>query len=269
MIAPPRHPRSNTPAHPGDCCARGRDVLLDVLTQYELWDDVIALTETADLWPRNDPWSRPEGTGPLAARRFAKGDREGGQRDLNALQAMAADGTSAVIQTSLKRGGAVIRRNDEAQAAAEELAALAAIALGDVREGLRLSIARKAPESIPWTGPGCGPAPGWPTTPRTSWRNRWSGGRARCCRWLTRLTFGGGSAAVLRPSRPSSSSARPPRPPISMLRHLPGWPRSPAPSAIPRTGGCTGPGPTTSGPGRRLTLSARPSGRRARRRSGR
>jgi peroxiredoxin len=51
MLELPRHPKYNTPSKRGSSSAYGRERLLEVLSRFELWEELLALSETIYLEP--------------------------------------------------------------------------------------------------------------------------------------------------------------------------------------------------------------------------
>ncbi|HEV3261668.1 MAG TPA: redoxin domain-containing protein, partial [Gemmataceae bacterium] len=85
MIEVPRHPRYN-PLPGYGSASYGRRRLLDVLTRYELWDDLIALSRTTYLEPTDVPDEQIGRLWGLGLAYFSKGDKEQGQQQIMALK---------------------------------------------------------------------------------------------------------------------------------------------------------------------------------------
>ncbi len=149
LIAVPRHPRYNVVEDPEHAVSRGRDLLVDLLTRFEHWDDLIAIVGESDLWPAKETIARARRLRAEGRARIARGDAKGASLALAALRSMAVDckvsgaGTKAspgaeVVRTSLRS----LESKDESGSAevrwaVEELEARAALARGDRAEALR------------------------------------------------------------------------------------------------------------------------------------
>ena len=87
MIELPRHPRYNSVPGYGSS-AEGRRRLLEVLTRYELWDDLVALGRTMYLEPTDVPDEQIKRLRALGVAYFSKGDKDNGRQQIAALEAM-------------------------------------------------------------------------------------------------------------------------------------------------------------------------------------
>jgi peroxiredoxin len=83
----PRHPRYNTLAR-GGSGKMGRNRLFQLLPQYELWDELIALCETPYLDPTDNQEEQVKRLRALGAAYLAKGDLEHGRAQIGALTEM-------------------------------------------------------------------------------------------------------------------------------------------------------------------------------------
>jgi peroxiredoxin/tetratricopeptide (TPR) repeat protein len=97
MIELPRHPRYNSLGRKEDgssydrnngSAGMGRNRLLEVLTNYELWDELLALAETTYLEPTDLPAEQAKRLRALGVASFAKGDREKARQQIAALEAL-------------------------------------------------------------------------------------------------------------------------------------------------------------------------------------
>src|SRR5262249_30595786 len=94
MVELPRHPRYNTLGLKDDgstyptrgSSADGRRRLFEVLANYELWDDLIALADTVYLEPTDLPAEQVKRLRALGVACFAKGDRAGGEKRIATLE---------------------------------------------------------------------------------------------------------------------------------------------------------------------------------------
>ncbi|HEV3263457.1 MAG TPA: peroxiredoxin family protein [Gemmataceae bacterium] len=87
MIELPRHPRYNSLPGYGSS-TEGRRRLLEVLTRYELWDDLIALSRTMYLEPTDALDEQVRRLRALGVAYFSKADKDNGQQQVTALEAM-------------------------------------------------------------------------------------------------------------------------------------------------------------------------------------
>ena len=87
MIELPRHPRYNTLPGYGSA-AFGRRRLLEVLTQYEMWDDLIALSRSMYLEPTDSADEQVARLWGLGLAYFSKGETEQGEQNITALKAL-------------------------------------------------------------------------------------------------------------------------------------------------------------------------------------
>jgi peroxiredoxin len=76
MLANPRHPKLNMPTKGGSSAGYGRTRLLSVLEQFELWDELIALSESVYLDPTEDAGLQEERLRALGVANFEKRDAE-------------------------------------------------------------------------------------------------------------------------------------------------------------------------------------------------
>jgi peroxiredoxin len=76
LVELPRHPKFNTPAKAGRSAAFGRTRLFQVLEQFERWDDVLALADTAYLEPTDLPAEQVKRLRLLGLAHAGKGDRD-------------------------------------------------------------------------------------------------------------------------------------------------------------------------------------------------
>jgi len=85
MIELPRHPRYNTLAKRGST-SYGRQRLFDVLRKYELWDDLLALSETMYLEPTDVYGEQVKRWRMIGVARFGRGDVEAGEKQIELLK---------------------------------------------------------------------------------------------------------------------------------------------------------------------------------------
>jgi peroxiredoxin len=97
LIELPRHPRYNTLGQKPDgmpleknhgSSGEGRRRLFEVLTRFELWDELIALTQTMYLEPTDIPAEQVKRLRLLGVAHFAKGDAEKGREQIRVLEAL-------------------------------------------------------------------------------------------------------------------------------------------------------------------------------------
>jgi peroxiredoxin len=89
MISLPRHPKYNTPTRGSSNFGRMR--LLEALTRFEAWDELIALAETPYLEPTDNPDEQLKRLRALGEAHFRKGDAEKGNLQLAELEKRLAD----------------------------------------------------------------------------------------------------------------------------------------------------------------------------------
>jgi len=87
LIEIPRHPKLNKIEDGGHASREGRSRLFEVLSKWELWDELLARSETylAPSGNDDDEVKRLRATG---AAHFAKGDREAGEKCIAGLEAL-------------------------------------------------------------------------------------------------------------------------------------------------------------------------------------
>lgn len=87
LVELPRHPRYNTLAR-GGSGKMGRNRLFQLLSQYELWDELIALCQTPCLAPTDNEDDQIKRLRALGAAYLAKGDLEHGRAQIASLTEM-------------------------------------------------------------------------------------------------------------------------------------------------------------------------------------
>jgi peroxiredoxin len=117
MIELPRHPKKNDPKNRGSGAYYGRTRLYEVLTRYEMWDELIALADTMYLDPGSDQVEQIRRLRSLGAAYFGKSDIERGRQQHTALETMQGD-----LKDAQKKAGqeAEAKARDEVQKAAQE-----------------------------------------------------------------------------------------------------------------------------------------------------
>jgi peroxiredoxin/Tfp pilus assembly protein PilF len=86
MIELPRHPRYNTLGWGSS--AEGRRRLIETLTKYELWDELISLSKTMYLEPLDGPEEQLKRLRLLGVAYFSKGDVPNGRQQIQGLESM-------------------------------------------------------------------------------------------------------------------------------------------------------------------------------------
>lgn len=86
MIELPRHPEYNTLAKSGRSASYGRTRLFELLETYELWDDLIDLSDSIYLEPTVVPEAQLRRMRALARAYFAKGDLKGVKTQIRGLR---------------------------------------------------------------------------------------------------------------------------------------------------------------------------------------
>ena len=106
MIELPRHPQKNQLKSRGSGAYYGRTRLLEVLQRYELWDELIALSETMYLEPTDSPDDQLKRLRALGVAWFSKQDVERGKQQIAAIEQMRdkikADQMAAVEKAEAK-----------------------------------------------------------------------------------------------------------------------------------------------------------------------
>jgi len=90
MIELPRHPKYNQLLGKGSA-QFGRTRLFDVLVLYELWDELLALSETTYLEPTDVVEEQVKRLRYVGVAHFSKGDVYGGQAQISRLEEMLAE----------------------------------------------------------------------------------------------------------------------------------------------------------------------------------
>jgi peroxiredoxin len=123
MIELPRHPEYNVPTKTSSS-QYGRARLLDVLTRYELWDELVALAHSPYLEPTDIPAEQIKRLRALGAAQIAAGDTAAAAASLATLEEMLAK-VNAAQQTAGEEAEKKARdekKNDEEIAKAKEAA---------------------------------------------------------------------------------------------------------------------------------------------------
>ncbi len=144
MVELPRNPKYNTVGGFGSA-GQGRRRLFQVLTEYELWDELIALAGTPYLEPTGIQDQKLKRISSLGVAWFSKGDAAKGREQIAALEAMLrmtretkATGQSAAA--CLKPGEKKLSdfQVKQVEAALDELKGYAALAAGKTTEAKAL-----------------------------------------------------------------------------------------------------------------------------------
>jgi peroxiredoxin len=119
MIELPRHPKKNNPNNRGSGAYFGRTRLYELLSRYELWDDLIALGDTMYLNPGDDQDEQIRRLRALGTAYFSKGDIDGGRRQFAALEDLEAD-----LKEAQKKAGqeAAAKARDEKSQSDDKIA---------------------------------------------------------------------------------------------------------------------------------------------------
>ncbi|HJT75665.1 MAG TPA: redoxin domain-containing protein [Gemmataceae bacterium] len=168
LIELPRHPRYNTLGlkedgtpydHNFGSAEEGRRRLFETLTRYELWDELIALSDTMYLEPTDLPAEQVKRLRLLGVAEFSKGDAEKGRQQIRALEALKAEASKTKAKTKPDAGAIdaalaelraydLLVRGDKAKAAAafgkvhgvpEERLAQVWLRLGDAKKAEELA----------------------------------------------------------------------------------------------------------------------------------
>jgi peroxiredoxin len=165
LVELPRHPRYNTlglkeDGNPYDhnygSAEEGRRRLFEVLTRYELWDELIALADTMYLEPTDLPAEQVKRLRLLGVAHFRKGDAEKARLQIRALEALQKapavkhkpDGATLDAALAELRAYDLLARGDKTKAAAslaqlhdvpEERRAQVWLQLGDAKKAEELA----------------------------------------------------------------------------------------------------------------------------------
>ncbi len=91
LVELPRHPRHNSPSKNGSAVVRGRTRLLDVLIQFELWDELLELAQTPYLAVDDEKYAHIRKVRYLAVANFSQGNCVSGKKQLTILEKMLAE----------------------------------------------------------------------------------------------------------------------------------------------------------------------------------
>ncbi len=91
MIELPRHPKHNVASNRGSGAGYGRVRIFDVLSQYEMWDEYLALADTVYLEVDNDHEDRVKRLRWLGVAQLAKGKTEEAKKTQAELEKILAD----------------------------------------------------------------------------------------------------------------------------------------------------------------------------------
>jgi peroxiredoxin len=142
LVEQPRDPEKNGPNDGGSAQRSGRLRWAEVLTRYELWDDLIAATSSGVLDWSNITAERREKAHTLGLAYAAKGDRARLNEQIEALKTLAAEQRKAAGNRS-----GTSREETETQEALAELEGYKRLAEGDV--GAAFERFAKAPAMRP------------------------------------------------------------------------------------------------------------------------
>jgi hypothetical protein len=91
LIELPRHPQKNHLKNRGGAAYFGRTRLYELLNRYELWDELIHLSDTVYLEPTDIPEEQIKRLRALGTAWLSKGDVDKGQQQVAALEALQAE----------------------------------------------------------------------------------------------------------------------------------------------------------------------------------
>jgi len=116
LIEVPRHPKQNRASDRGSCAGYGRARLFDVLTVYEMWPEVIALSQTVYLEPTDSAEEKLRRIRTLGVAYLASGDLTHGKEQIAILEEMiAADRSEAEKMAADARTKAQDAKKSESQ----------------------------------------------------------------------------------------------------------------------------------------------------------
>lgn len=116
MIELPQHPKYNTLSRNGSA-KYGRMRLFDTLNAFELWDDLIALSDTPYLEPTDDPAEQIKRLRNRGRAFYRKGDVAGGAQEREAVEAWLNRERDAQLQAEQAAEVSVLEQNIEKDAA--------------------------------------------------------------------------------------------------------------------------------------------------------
>jgi peroxiredoxin/tetratricopeptide (TPR) repeat protein len=109
LIEEPQHPKKNSLKNRGGAAYYGRTRLIETLTRYELWDELVALADTPYLAPTDVPEEQLARLRALGTAHFGRGDVERGKEQIAAITALRDE-----LQAAQRKAG------EEAEAKARE-----------------------------------------------------------------------------------------------------------------------------------------------------
>ena len=105
LVELPRHPRHNAPGNHYSAAAAGRDRLVDVLAQHQMWDEFLALSAGPYLDGAGEsPDQRLRRLRYLGVAYAAKGDKAKADEQIPALEAILRDADAVVAANAPKEG---------------------------------------------------------------------------------------------------------------------------------------------------------------------
>ncbi len=136
LISLPGHPQFNAAETLGGSRHTGRHLLGDLLSRYEMWDDLLSLADSGAFAPSDDPTEKAYRQRLIGRASFALGNVERGRQALARLQDLAKSAAESADKPA-----------PNLSAATNELRALDLISTGSVDEGL--AILRQVPDLDP------------------------------------------------------------------------------------------------------------------------
>ena len=116
MLELPRHPQLNTLERGGSSSSYGRARLLEVLSLYELWGELIELQNTLYLEPTEIEGEKEKALRALGAAYFSTGDLERGREQIEGLESLlkkARDARQAAAEDAEKKARAASQPDDK------------------------------------------------------------------------------------------------------------------------------------------------------------
>ncbi len=112
LIEQPQHPKKNYLKNRGGASYYGRTRLIETLSRYELWDELVALAATPYLAPTGIPEEQLARLRALGTAHFGRGDVERGKEQIAAIEGMR-DTAQAAQQKAVEEAEAKAREEEK------------------------------------------------------------------------------------------------------------------------------------------------------------
>ncbi|MDZ4784114.1 MAG: redoxin domain-containing protein [Planctomycetia bacterium] len=118
MLTSPRHPKYNLPTKGGTSASLGRERLLQSLSRFEQWEELVTLSETMYLEPIDDQADQVKSLRALGVANFSLGRNEAGGKIIDDLETRLRDEANA----RYKDGAEAVRKATEEKQTPEKIA---------------------------------------------------------------------------------------------------------------------------------------------------